>query len=166
MLRTAVSFDWGVLKPYGVLILFFSGALYLACVVGAIVLVRGIGKRAGSAGLAVLIGTRLVGPMGFMAWFSVVTQISPLDYQAGTHLPAVTTVGACLGLTFLLWFVVRCCVPERSARIDDPRRRRLPRWLVLTLLMVGYTVLVAVVTPTGVTSGQYPDALALGLGRR
>ncbi len=160
MLRTAMSFDWGVLKPYGLLILLVSSALYLACIVGAIVLVRGIGKRVGSAGLAVFVGTLLVGPMAFMAWLSVATQISPLDYQAGHHLPAVTTVLGCLGLTFLLWFVVRACAAERSMSIEPrEQKRRLPRWLVLGLLVAGYTVLVALLTPTGVRSGQYPETL-------
>jgi hypothetical protein len=160
MLGTAMSFDWGVFKPYGVFVLLLSSALYLACIVGASVLVRGVGKRVGSAGLAVFIGTLLVGPMGFMAWLSVATQISPLDYQAWAHLPAVTTVLGCLGLTFLLWFVARCGMPERSMSIEPPKqKRRLPRWLVLATLVAGYTVLVAVATPTGVTSGQYPEIL-------
>lgn len=114
-------FDWGLFKRWGGLILFLSSGFYLACLGGAIVLLRQVGRMLGSGSLAIFLGTFLIGPMVYMAWQSVDLQQSTAHYQESTHIPAVLTVLVSFTLTLVLWFTVKCWRPYRARRIGASR---------------------------------------------
>src|SRR5687768_15141190 len=99
-------FDWGMFKANGKLIFFTTGALYLACFILSVKLIRRVGRRLGYPRVILVVGLVGLVPMVFKAVESLEVQMTSAHYQESTQIPAVITIAASFAAVVVLWLAV------------------------------------------------------------
>jgi hypothetical protein len=115
MLRT-MSWDWGVYKPYGELILLITTLMYLACFLLSCMLLHQIGRTLHRAKTALVVAGGTLIPMGLAAYWSVSCQMTSLHYQQHIHVPAVAVFGICFIIVLTVRLLVGLLTPEEVVK--------------------------------------------------
>jgi hypothetical protein len=99
-------FDWGIYKPYGELILFATGLLYLASFAACVLMIRRMAERIGYPRVGLVAGLIGLWPMVAAIFQSLDVQQSSRHYQELVHIPALIRVGVTVALVAILWVSV------------------------------------------------------------